>query len=56
MKPYSVLFAVAFALLLLAAQQPNAPRRVSAPIQLTAEQRAELQSKADRLDASVRAG
>jgi hypothetical protein len=53
MKTYSVLLALA--LLSQAGQQPTAPPRAPAPIQLTAEQRAELQLKVDRLDAAVRA-
>lgn len=53
MKPYTVLLSLA--LLPLAARQPNAPRQLSPPIQLTAEQHEELQLKVDRLDAAIQA-
>jgi hypothetical protein len=51
MKIYSVLFALA--LLPLFAQEPALPPPPPPPIQITAEQRAELKSKVDQLDAVV---
>ena len=54
MKTFLLLLTLAL-LPLAAGQQPARPPQSPAPIELIAEQRAELQSKVNRLDAAVRA-